>query len=187
MIAGTRAEYQLDAESTKDTSYLALTGELWGSFENICDKIDRVIRAPHWIWVRLSSHLLSINNAADHRTTGGVTATTAGDRKNHGETLCSQQDTWMAIFTGVQCGSNALVPGYKSAHSMLPLSWYRDEWYNRKITHSFAGMNFYRNMCDLSEVRCFQIGHRKGLVLYGTLYWLGITPAHDYCIQIFIP
>ena len=32
MIAGSEAEYQLDAESTKDTPYLALTGELWGVF-----------------------------------------------------------------------------------------------------------------------------------------------------------
>ena len=32
MIAGTQAEYQSDAESTKDTPYLALTGELWDVF-----------------------------------------------------------------------------------------------------------------------------------------------------------
>ena len=32
MIAGTEAEYQSDAGSTKDTPYLALTGELWGVF-----------------------------------------------------------------------------------------------------------------------------------------------------------
>ena len=30
MIAGTREEYQSDAGSTKDTPYLALTGEQWG-------------------------------------------------------------------------------------------------------------------------------------------------------------
>ena len=30
MIAWTQAEYQSDVGSTKDTSYLALTGELWG-------------------------------------------------------------------------------------------------------------------------------------------------------------
>ena len=32
MITGTGAEYQSDAGSTKDTPYLALTGELWGVF-----------------------------------------------------------------------------------------------------------------------------------------------------------
>ena len=32
MIAGTQAEYESDAGSTKDTPYLALTGELWGVF-----------------------------------------------------------------------------------------------------------------------------------------------------------
>ena len=32
MITGTQAEYEPDAGSTKDTSYLALTGELWGAF-----------------------------------------------------------------------------------------------------------------------------------------------------------
>ena len=32
MITGSEAEYQSDAESTKDTSYLILTGELWGVF-----------------------------------------------------------------------------------------------------------------------------------------------------------
>ena len=32
MIRDTDAEYQADAGSTKDTPYLALTGELWGVF-----------------------------------------------------------------------------------------------------------------------------------------------------------
>ena len=32
MIAGPEAEYQLVSELTKDTPYLALTGELWGVF-----------------------------------------------------------------------------------------------------------------------------------------------------------
>ena len=32
MVAETQTEYQSDAESTKDTPYLALTGELWGVF-----------------------------------------------------------------------------------------------------------------------------------------------------------
>ena len=32
MITGTEAEYQSDAESTNDTPYLALTGELWGVY-----------------------------------------------------------------------------------------------------------------------------------------------------------
>ena len=32
MIAGIQAECQSDAGSTKDTPYLALTGELWGVF-----------------------------------------------------------------------------------------------------------------------------------------------------------
>ena len=45
----TEAEYQSDAESTKYTPYLVLTDELWGVFVNICEKIDRVITAPHCI------------------------------------------------------------------------------------------------------------------------------------------
>ena len=32
MIAGIEAEYQSDIESTKDTPYPALTGELWDVF-----------------------------------------------------------------------------------------------------------------------------------------------------------
>ena len=32
MTAGTQAEYQSDAGSTKETPYLAQTGELWGVF-----------------------------------------------------------------------------------------------------------------------------------------------------------
>ena len=32
MIAETQTEHQSDAGSTKDTPYLALTGELWGVF-----------------------------------------------------------------------------------------------------------------------------------------------------------
>ena len=32
MIAGIQAEYQSDVGSTKDTTYLALTGELWDVF-----------------------------------------------------------------------------------------------------------------------------------------------------------
>ena len=32
MIIEIEAEYQSDAETTKDTPYLALTGELWGVF-----------------------------------------------------------------------------------------------------------------------------------------------------------
>ena len=32
MNTGTQAEYQSDSGSTKDTPYLALTGELWGVF-----------------------------------------------------------------------------------------------------------------------------------------------------------
>ena len=32
MITGTEAEYQSGAGSTKDTPYLALTGDLWGVF-----------------------------------------------------------------------------------------------------------------------------------------------------------
>ena len=48
MIAGTQAEYQSDAEYTKDTPYLALMGELWDVFcEYFVKKIDRIITAPH--------------------------------------------------------------------------------------------------------------------------------------------
>ena len=51
MIAGTQAEYKSDAGSTKDAPYLALTGELWGVFCNIFEKIDRVITALHCIYM----------------------------------------------------------------------------------------------------------------------------------------
>ena len=45
MMTGTEAEYQSDAGSTKDTPYLALTGELWGVFyENKNKKNGHVIR-----------------------------------------------------------------------------------------------------------------------------------------------
>ena len=47
-MRGTVAEYQSDAGPTKDTPYLALTRELWVSFVNICEKIERVIMAPHY-------------------------------------------------------------------------------------------------------------------------------------------
>ena len=47
MIRRTEAEYQSDAGSTKDTPYLTLTGNLWGVFVNICEKIDHFIAAPH--------------------------------------------------------------------------------------------------------------------------------------------
>ena len=47
MIAETQAEYQSDAGSTKETPYLCLTGELWGVFVNIFEKIDRILTAPH--------------------------------------------------------------------------------------------------------------------------------------------
>ena len=41
-ITGTGAEYQSDAGSTKDTPYLALTGELWGVFcENLWENWSR--------------------------------------------------------------------------------------------------------------------------------------------------
>ena len=53
MIAGTQAEYQAeyqsDAGSTKDTPYLALTGEIWVSFVNIFETFGRVLTAPHCI------------------------------------------------------------------------------------------------------------------------------------------
>ena len=49
MITETEAEYRSDAVSPKETSYLALTGELWVSLVNIYEKIDRVIMAPHCI------------------------------------------------------------------------------------------------------------------------------------------
>ena len=39
----------IDAESTKDTPYLALTGELLGVICKYCEKIDRVLLAPHCI------------------------------------------------------------------------------------------------------------------------------------------
>ena len=46
MIVGIEAEYQSDAESTKDTPYLALTGELWGVF---CEYLWE--NWPHYILI----------------------------------------------------------------------------------------------------------------------------------------
>ena len=53
MITGTEAEYQSGAASTKDTPYLAQRAGYEVSFENICEKIDCIITAPHCI---LSKH-----------------------------------------------------------------------------------------------------------------------------------
>ena len=39
MILRTEPEYQSEAEPTKDTPYLALTGELWDVFVNILGKL----------------------------------------------------------------------------------------------------------------------------------------------------
>ena len=36
--------------------YLALTGELWGEFVRIWERIDRVITAPHCIWEPILFH-----------------------------------------------------------------------------------------------------------------------------------
>ena len=49
MIAGTQKEYQSDAGFTKDTPYLALTGELWGVFVNIFEKLHDDIDEKHTI------------------------------------------------------------------------------------------------------------------------------------------
>ena len=49
MITGTVAEYQSNAGSTNDTSYLALGARHGVSSVNICEIIDRVITAPHRI------------------------------------------------------------------------------------------------------------------------------------------
>ena len=49
MIAGTHAEYQSDAWSTKDTPCLAQTGELWSVCCEDFGKIDRVKTAAHCI------------------------------------------------------------------------------------------------------------------------------------------
>ena len=50
MIIGIEAEYQSDTWFTNDTPYPAITGELWGIFGNICEKIDHVIMASHCIF-----------------------------------------------------------------------------------------------------------------------------------------
>ena len=49
MITGIRTEYEPDAGSTKDTPYLALTGELWSFFREYFENIVRVITAPYCI------------------------------------------------------------------------------------------------------------------------------------------
>ena len=49
-----------DFKLTTDTPYLALTGELWGVYiTRILKKIDRVIKAPHYI--TLLSTLMTID------------------------------------------------------------------------------------------------------------------------------
>ena len=44
----TGAESESDFIITTDTPYLALTGELWGVYVGILEKVDRVITAPHY-------------------------------------------------------------------------------------------------------------------------------------------
>ena len=43
------AERISDFELTKDTPYLALTGEIWNVIVRISEKISRFITALHWI------------------------------------------------------------------------------------------------------------------------------------------
>ena len=45
------AEHESDLKHTTNTSYLALTGELWGSFVRKFEKTDRVMTAPHCIYL----------------------------------------------------------------------------------------------------------------------------------------
>ena len=54
MIAGTQAEYQSNAESTKDTPYFALKGELWGVFcEYFWESWWRYNRTALHYWTQL--------------------------------------------------------------------------------------------------------------------------------------
>ena len=49
MVTGTEAEYQSDADSKERHPIPRPNVELWGVFVNICEKIDRVLTAPHYI------------------------------------------------------------------------------------------------------------------------------------------
>ena len=55
ITALTGKEYKSEFQFTKDTPYLALTGELGGVFYEIFFKTDRVITVPHCIYIRLYS------------------------------------------------------------------------------------------------------------------------------------
>ena len=50
ITAVTEVEYKSEFGSTKYTPYLALTGDLWGVFCEVFEKIDRLITAPHCIF-----------------------------------------------------------------------------------------------------------------------------------------
>ena len=57
VITETGAKYQSDAGSTKRHPYLSLMASHGVSFVNICEKIDRVITAPHCIWIPPQGHV----------------------------------------------------------------------------------------------------------------------------------
>ena len=65
MITGIRAEYEPDAGSTKDTPYLAVTGELWGVFREYFENIVRVITAPYCTFVMVTNSLWSTHTYDD--------------------------------------------------------------------------------------------------------------------------
>ena len=58
MVAGTEEEYQSDAVSTKDITYLALTGDLWSVFcEYLCENWPRYNDTAMYLWRLMSKEL----------------------------------------------------------------------------------------------------------------------------------
>ena len=52
-------EHQSAAEYTKNTPYIALTGELWGVFCEHFDMTDRVITAQHCMYITLGDSYIT--------------------------------------------------------------------------------------------------------------------------------
>ena len=163
----------LDPQKTSHSS--PLRARVGVSFVDICDNIDRITTAPHCIWISLSTHLLAINNAADHPTTGGVTATTAVGRKKRRETLCRQQDTCMVVLPVYNVAVMLRYPDINQ--HILCYPYFGTEMNGLTTKQPFLSHEIYSYVCGFSEVRCFQIGRHKGLVLYGTLYWCWNNPC----------
>ena len=60
MIEGTEAEYPSDAESTKDTPYVALTGEPWAIFCKYFCENQLCYNGNHTLYVRYPGSIMPL-------------------------------------------------------------------------------------------------------------------------------